>query len=142
MYVSAGHKPSQWSYVRQVNLRSTLSQVKSSVRVAVTSCPETEILYVLGKVGNDPAGDQFDLSMIEGHTNLVTETVEGNIWGDIDVGVALTVFVVAPGEVPMVTIKGNSVAPMRGENFPTGQREQVATLNSEYCPATQSLHDV
>ena len=97
-HVSAGHKPSQWSYVRQVNLRSTLSQVKSSVRVAVTLCPETEILYVLGKVDNDPAGNQFDLSMIEGHTNLVTVTAEGNVWGDIEVGVALTALVVAPGE--------------------------------------------
>ena len=76
-----------------------MSHTASSVRVAVTSCPETEILYVLGKVDNDPAGNQFDLSMIEGHTNLVTETVEGRkVWGDIDVGVALTALVVAPGE--------------------------------------------
>ena len=79
-------------------MRSTLSQVKSSVRVAVTLCPETEILYVLGKVANDPAGNQLDLSMTEGHTNLVTETVDGNVWGDIEVGVALTALVVAPGE--------------------------------------------
>ena len=42
----------------------------------------------------------------------------------------------------MVTINGNSVAPMRGENFPTGQREHVVSLNSEYLPATQSLHTV
>ena len=75
-----------------------MSHTASSVRVAVTSCPETEILYVLGKVDNDPAGNQFDLSMIEGHTNLVTETVEGNVWGDIEVGVAVTTLVVAPGE--------------------------------------------
>ena len=55
---------------------------------------------MLGKVDNDPAGNQFDLSMIEGHTNLVTETVEveGNVWGDIEVGVAVTTLVVAPGE--------------------------------------------
>ena len=85
--------------MRQVNLRSTLSQVKSSVRVAVTLCPETEILYVLGKLDDDPSGNQFDLSMIEGHTNLVTETVDGeNVWGNIEVGVALTALVVAPGE--------------------------------------------
>ena len=64
--------------------------------MAVTLCPETEILYVLGK--DDPAGIQFDLSMIEGHTNLVTETVEGNVWGDIEVGVAVTVLVLVPGE--------------------------------------------
>ena len=84
--------------MRQVNLRSILSQVKSSVRVTVTLCPETEMLYVLGKVDNDPAGDQLDLSMIEGHTNLVTETAEENIWGDIEVGVAVTVLVLVPGE--------------------------------------------
>ena len=84
--------------MRQVNLRSTLSQVKSSVRVAVTLCPETEILYVLGKVDNDPAGNQFDLSMIDGHTILVTKTVEGNLWGGIEVGVAVTVFTLVPGE--------------------------------------------
>ena len=75
-----------------------MSHTASSVRVAVTSCPETEILYVLGKVDNDPAGNQFDLSMIDGHTNLVTETVEGNAWGGIDVGVAVTVLVLVPGE--------------------------------------------
>ena len=79
-------------------MRSTSSQVKSSVRLAVTLCPDTEILYVLGKVDNDPAGNQFDLSMVEGHTNLVTETVEENLWGGIEVGVAVTVLVVAPGE--------------------------------------------
>ena len=84
--------------MRQINLRSTLSQVKSSVRVAVTLCPETEILYVLGKLDDERAGNQFDLSMIEGHTNLVTETVEGNLWGDIEVGVAVTVLVLVPGE--------------------------------------------
>ena len=66
--------------------------------MTVTLCPETEILYVLGKVDNDPAGNQFDLSMIDGHTNLVTETVEGNAWGGIDVGVAVTVLVLVPGE--------------------------------------------
>ena len=84
--------------MRQVNLRSTLSQVKSSVRVAVTLCPETEILYVLGKVDNDPAGTQFDLSMIDGHTNLVTEGLGLNAWGGIEVGVAVTVLVLVPGE--------------------------------------------
>ena len=77
-----------------------MSHTASSVRVAVTSCPETEILYVLGKVDNDPAENQFDLSMIDGHTNLVTKTVEveGNAWGGIGVRVAVTVTEVAPGE--------------------------------------------
>ena len=85
--------------MRQVNLRLTSSQVKSSVRLAVTLWPETEILYVLGNVDNERAGNQFDLSMIEGHTNLVTETVDGeNVWGNIEVGVTLTALVVAPGE--------------------------------------------
>ena len=66
--------------------------------MAVTSSPEIEISYVLGKVDNDPTGYQFDLSMIEGHIILVTETVEGNAWGGIGMGVTVTDLVFALGE--------------------------------------------
>ena len=74
------------------------SHTTSSVRVAVTLSPVTEMRYVLGRV--DPAGSQLDLLTRVGQVIWVTETsVEsGKVSGGIGVGVALTDFALVLGE--------------------------------------------
>jgi len=91
-YVPAGHRFSQWLSVRQRNVRSTSSHTASSVRVAVTLSPVTEMRYVLGRV--DPAGSQLDLLTKVGQVILVMETLVegGKVSGGIGVGMALMVF--------------------------------------------------
>ena len=93
---------------------------------------------MLGKLENDPAGYQLDLSTTEGHIIRVTETGVGKdqLWG-AGVEETVTVLEVEPGEKPMVTRNPNSVAPNRLEYFPAGQRAQECWPKSEYCPATQ-----
>ena len=118
------------------------SHTTSSVRVAVTLSPVTEMRYVLGRV--DPAGSQLELLTKVGQVILVMETLVegGNVSGETGVGVASTVFALVLGEYPTVTTNGNSVAAKRFENCPAGQREHAVTPNSENCPATQLLQTV
>jgi len=118
-----------------------MSHTASSVLVAVTLSPVTEMRYVLGRV--DPAESQLDLLTRVGQVMLVTVTLVegGKVLGRIGVGVASTVLVLVLDEGPTVTTNGNSMAAKRFENCPAGQREHAVTPNSEYCPATQSLQE-
>ena len=97
-YVPAGHRFSQWLSVRQRNVRSMSSHTTSSVLVAVTLSPVTEMRYVLGRV--DPAGSQLDLLTRAGQVILVIGTLVDNerVSGGIGVGVVSTVFALVLGE--------------------------------------------